>query len=175
MNRQVLYRGRKIQVALDTQTLPDGTTVNRDVVLHPGAVAILPIVDAGRVCLLRNHRPVVGTTLWEVPAGTLEPEEPPEVAAIRELEEETGYTAAMWRKLGQFYPSPGVLSERIHLYVAEGLTAGPARPEPDEELEPQVVAWEEVMAWVFDGTITDAKTILALLLWDRIRAASSAT
>jgi ADP-ribose pyrophosphatase len=169
MPRQIVHTGRKIQVAVDSETLPDGREVRRDVVLHPGAVVVLPLVDAGHVCLLQNERPAVGATLWEVPAGTLEPGEAPEAAAARELEEETGYRAASWRRLGAFYPSPGVLSERMHLFVAEGLTAGAARPEADERLTPHVVAWGRALAWCLDGTICDLKTVAALLLWERLR------
>jgi ADP-ribose pyrophosphatase len=165
MTLEVMYTGRKIRVAVDTTTAPDGHPVRRDVVLHPGAVAILPVVDDGHVCLLRNQRPAVGETLLEIPAGTLEPGEAPPAAAVRELAEETGYQAAHWRKITEFFPSPGVLSERTHLFVAEGLTPGPARPEADEDLEPLVVTWDQALRWVHDGTIRDAKTLVALLLW----------
>jgi ADP-ribose pyrophosphatase len=168
MSRQIIHQGRKIQVALDTEILPDGHTVRRDVILHPGAVAILPLVDAGHVCLLHNRRPAVGATLWEIPAGTLEPQEPPEVAAVRELAEETGYRADHWRKLHAFYPSPGCLSECTHLFLAEELTPGTMQPERDEDLEPQVVAWSDALAWSLDGTICDAKTLVAILLWERM-------
>jgi ADP-ribose pyrophosphatase len=170
VSRQIIFRGRKIQVALDTDVLPDGSTVQRDVILHPGAVAILPLVDAGRVCLLRNYRAVVGQTLWEIPAGTLEPGEAPEAAAVRELEEETGYRAGRWRKLMSFLPSPGVLDERTYLFLAEDLTPGTMRPERGEDLEPRVVAWEQALAWALDGTICDAKTVIAVLWWERLRA-----
>lgn len=169
MERDIVYRGRKIQAGRLTSTLPDGTTVFQDIVVHPGAVAVLPMVDAEHVCLLRNRRPVVGSVLWEIPAGTLEPNEPADQAAIRELIEETGYRADRWRKLTEFYPSPGVLSERTHLFLAEELTAGTMQPEPGEELEPQVVPWTEAMAWALDGTIRDAKTLVALLLWEKLR------
>ena len=169
MTRQVVYRGRKIQVALETSVLPSGQTVQRDVVVHPGAVAILALVDDDRVCLLRNQRPITGETLWEIPAGTLEPGEAPERAAVRELAEETGYAAGRWRKLAEFYPSPGVLSERTHLFLARDLTPGPLRLEPGEDLEPQVVAWSDAVAWATDGTLRDAKTLVAVLLWDRLR------
>jgi ADP-ribose pyrophosphatase len=165
MARTVVYQGRKIQVAIDESPGAGGRLVRRDVVLHPGAVAILPLVDAGHVCLLRNHRVIVGETLWEVPAGTLEQGEPVEAAAARELAEETGYRAGRWRKLLEFYPSPGVLSERTHLFVAEDLTAGAMQPEADEQLEPQVVPFERALAWALDGTIRDAKTLVALLFW----------
>jgi len=170
MSRQVHYQGRKIQVALETTVTPDGHTVTRDIIVHPGAVAILLMVSAEQVCLLRNRRPAVEATLWEIPAGTLEPAEPPAAAAVRELAEETGYRAQHWRKLSAFYPSPGCLSECTHLFLAEGLTPGPMQLEHDEELEPRVVAWNDAVAWALDGTIQDAKTILALLLWDRLRS-----
>src|SRR5947207_9924405 len=124
VSRQIIYQGRKIKVAIDTETLPDGETIQRDVVLHPGAVAILPLLDAEHLCLLRNRRPIVGETLWEIPAGTLEVGEQPEKAAIRELAEETGYQAGRWRTLAEFIPSPGVLSERTHLFLASELTHG---------------------------------------------------
>jgi ADP-ribose pyrophosphatase len=143
----------------------DGSVITRDLVIHPGAVAILPLVDAEHVCLVRNYRAAVGDTLLEIPAGTLEPAEAPDTAAQRELAEETGYRAAQWRKLGVFYPSPGVLSEQMHLYVATGLTPGPMHLEKDEKLEPQVVPWSQVVAWAHDGTIRDAKTLVAVLWW----------
>jgi ADP-ribose pyrophosphatase len=169
MPRQIVHRGRKIQVALDITTLPDGQTVQRDIILHPGAVAVLPLVDDEHVCLLRNHRFIVGDTLLEIPAGTLEPGEPPERAAVRELAEETGYTAKVWRKLTAFYPSPGVLDERTHLFVARDLTPGPMKPEPEESLVPEVVPLADALRWAMAGVIRDAKTLVALLWWERLR------
>jgi ADP-ribose pyrophosphatase len=169
MTRDIRFRGRKIQVAVETTTLPDGRRVERDLVIHPGAVAILPLIDAGHVCLLRNVRPIVGDTLWEIPAGTLEPDEPPEQAAVRELAEETGYQAGRWRKLGEFFPSPGVLSERTRLFVAENLTPGAMKLEADEELVPHIIPWNQAISWATDGTIRDAKTLVALFWWERLR------
>lgn len=172
MSREIIHRGRKIQVAVDTSTGPDGKTIRRDMVLHPGAVVILPIVDAEHVCLLRNYRFVIGETLWEAPAGTLEPGEPLEQAAHRELLEETGYTAKRLRSLGFLYASPGVMDEKLHLFVAQDLTSGQAQPEADEQLEPKVLKWDEALKMALDGTIKDAKTITAILLWDRLRIAA---
>ncbi|HLN29218.1 MAG TPA: NUDIX hydrolase [Gemmataceae bacterium] len=169
MPRTIVHQGRKIQVAVDTTVLANGETIMRDVVLHPGAVAILPMVDVEHVCLVHNQRPVVGTTLWEIPAGTLELGEAPERAAVRELAEETGYRAGRWRRLTQFFPSPGVLSEVTHLFLAQDLTSGVQQLEMDEDMEAHIVAWQDALAWARDGTIRDAKTLIALLLWERLR------
>jgi ADP-ribose pyrophosphatase len=169
MAHNIVFRGRKIQVALDSDTLPDGRVVQRDVILHPGAVAILPLVDDDHVCLLRNHRFIVGDVLWEIPAGTLEPGEAVEEAAVRELAEETGFQAGRWRKLTAFHPSPGVLSETTHLFMARDLTPGPMHPEAGEQLEPHLVPWSQALAWALDGTIRDAKTLVALLWWQHVR------
>jgi len=171
MARHTIHKGRKIEVQLDVSRAPDGREIRRDVILHPGAVVILPLLADGRVCLLRNFRFVLGRTLWEVPAGTLEPDEPPEQAAVRDLAEETGYSAGRWQKLGVFYPSPGVLTEAMHLFVAHDLTPGPAQPEADEQLEPVLLPWDEAVQMATDGRIHDLKTVATLLLWDRLRAA----
>ncbi|HEY7329405.1 MAG TPA: NUDIX hydrolase [Gemmataceae bacterium] len=169
MARDIVYSGRKIQVAVDRSVTADGRTIQRDAVLHPGAVAILPLIDAERICLLRNHRFILNDVLWEIPAGTLEAGEAIEAAAARELAEETGYQARHWQKMLEFYPSPGILSERTHLFVASELTAGVMRPEADEQLEPHVVPWSQALKWTLDGTIRDAKTLLALLWWNQQR------
>jgi ADP-ribose pyrophosphatase len=169
MSRRIIHQGKKIQLVQDTSLASDGQPIIRDIVLHPGAVAILPLVDQDQICLLRNKRATVGQTLIEIPAGTLEPNENPDHAAVRELAEETGYTARTWRKLREFYPSPGVLSEKMFLYVAENLTPGTMKPERDEELEPLVVSWQKALGWAMDGTIQDAKSLVAILLWERMR------
>jgi len=169
MPRQVLFTGKKLQLALDSTVLPGGGALEREVVLHPGAVVILPWLEGERVCLLRNHRYTIDQTLVELPAGTLEPPENPETAAVRELEEETGYRAGRWRKLAEFYPSPGILTERMFLFLAEDLRPGDMRPEAGEQLQPLIVPWAQALAWVDDGTIQDAKTLAGLLLWERWR------
>lgn len=166
---ETVYVGRRIRVEVDTLHTADGRVIRRDAIRHPGAVVILPVVDARHVVLLRNYRFVVGETLWEVPAGTVEPQETLHQCAARELQEETGYRAARWRSLGYIYASPGLLDEKLHLFIAEELTPGPAQPEPDEKLEPVVVPLVEAIRMCLDGTIRDAKTVTSLLLWERLQ------
>jgi ADP-ribose pyrophosphatase len=173
MTRQVLYTGRKIQLALETATLPGGQNLQREVILHPGAVVILPLLEDERLCMIRNQRYCVGETLLELPAGTLNPGETPQAAAARELAEETGYQAGRWRYLTEFYPSPGVLSERMHLFLAQDLTAGTTLPDLGEMVEVQLVSWRDAVAWALDGTIRDGKTLVGLLLWDRLKRRTS--
>jgi ADP-ribose pyrophosphatase len=169
MSREIVHVGRKIKVALDTSTTADGKTIRRDLIFHPGAVVILPVLDREQIVLLRNYRFVIEQTLWELPAGTIEPGEPLQTCAERELAEETGYLAAKWRSLGYLYASPGVLDEKLHLFVAEGLTPGKAAPEPDEQLHPVTVRFDEALRMCLAGEILDAKTITALLLWEKLR------
>lgn len=169
MSVEVVHVGRRIRVEVNTLHTADGKEIRRDAIRHPGAVVILPVLDAERVVLLRNFRFVLNETLWEVPAGTVEPNEPLEACARRELLEETGYTAARWRSLGYLYASPGVLDEKLHLFVAEELTPGTARPEPDEQLEPVIVPLADAIRMCLDGTVRDAKTVTALLMWERLR------
>lgn len=162
--RRILYRGHKIDLALQAVPLRDGSTADREVVLHRGAVALLPILDDGRVCLIENDRYAVGKTLIEVPAGTIDPGESPEQTARRELREETGFVADQIEPIRVWYVSPGVMNERMYLFVCRGLQPGPASIQPDERLVNRIVTWDEALAMIDDGRIEDAKTILALLL-----------
>jgi ADP-ribose pyrophosphatase len=165
----VIFRGRKIDLALQTVRLANGSDAEREVVVHPGAVALLVVVDADHICLVENERYAVGETLLEVPAGTLDPGESPEVTAARELKEETGYTAGRITRLAEWFVSPGVLNERMYLYLCENLQAGAPEHQPDERLKPVVVTWDEAVEMVSDGRIHDAKSMLAILIGDRRR------
>jgi ADP-ribose diphosphatase len=167
--RRVVYQGRKIDLALQAVRLPDGSTVQREVVVHRGAVALVPMVDAEHVCLVRNRRYAVDTTLLEVPAGTIDRGESPDETAARELTEETGYRAGRIVRVAEWFVSPGVMSERMVLYLCHELTPGPTCHQPGEALEPLIVAWPEAIRMVHDGRIEDAKTMLALLFCDRLR------
>ena len=172
MSGETILTSPKFRVVRERITTPAGTVKTRDIVRHPGACVIVPRLDDGRVCLIRNFRIAAGQTLIELPAGTLEPPEPPQVTAERELIEETGYRAARIEPLHTFYLSPGILDERMHLFLATGLTAGPTAREEGEEIENLEVAWDEAIAMIFRGEIQDAKTIVGLLWVDRVMGSS---
>jgi ADP-ribose pyrophosphatase len=166
---ELIYSARVFRVVRRRYSLADGSGAEKECILHPGAVAIVPLTDDGRVCLIRNHRVTVERTLIEVPAGTLEPGEDPAVCAARELEEETGYTAGKLEKLTSFFMSPGILNERMHVFLATSLRAGPTQLQPGEEIENHLVPWNEALALVERGEIEDGKTVAALLYADRFR------
>lgn len=141
----------------------------RDVMRHPGAAVILPLVDSDHVCLIKNYRIAVEQTLFELPAGTLEPNEPPEITAGRELEEETGYRADKIELLTAYYPSPGVMDERMFMYLATGLTMHAPAREEGEEIENHIVTLDEAKGMIQDGRIADGKTIAGLLFYFQFR------
>jgi len=162
--RQTLeYSGRVISVTTDEVVLPNGHKALLEVVHHPGGAAAVALDEAGRVCLLRQYRYVAGGWLWELPAGKLEPAEPPLATAQRELIEEAGVRAAHWDSLGLTLSSPGVFAERLHLFLATGLSAAPQTLERAEVIEVHWVPFAEACAWALNGTITDAKTVIGLL------------
>ncbi|MDQ2622866.1 MAG: NUDIX hydrolase [Actinomycetota bacterium] len=167
--RRVIYQGHKIDLALQSIRLADGSLAEREVILHRGAVALTPMVDADHVCLVYNDRYAVGERLLEVPAGTIDAGENPDQTAARELAEETGYRAGKITLLRWWHVSPGVLSERMYLYLCEDLTPGPVSHQLDERLEATIVPWREALAMVHDGRTRDAKTMLAILLCDQLR------
>ena len=167
MQGETLLVCRKFRVERAWRQRADGGLEQREVVRHPGAVGIVPLLAGGRVCLVRNDRLAVGRVMIEIPAGTLEPGEPPEQTARRELAEETGYRAGRLEWLATLWMSPGILEERMDLYLAGDLAAGPRDLQPDESLENQVLPWSEALALVDRGEIQDAKTVAALLLVER--------
>jgi ADP-ribose pyrophosphatase len=162
---EVLYQAQRFRVERVVQTSPDGTRHLRDVVRHPGAVVILPLLEDGRICFVRNYRVAVDQTLIELPAGTLEPDEDPAETARRELAEETGYRAGHIEHLLTFCMSPGILDERMYLFLARDLTPGAMALEPGEDLEPMLCTWEESLAMSQRGDIRDAKTLVGLLYY----------
>ena len=162
-----LLESERFRVVKLLEKCRDGKTRSKDVIEHPGSVAIVPFVDDGWVCLINVFRPAVGRTLIEIPAGTLDRVESLSAAAHRELREETGYQAAVLESLGELWMSPGILHEKMHLFVAKGLQSGSQSLEPNECIEPRVVRWNEAVAMCHNGLIEDAKTVAAIFLADR--------
>lgn len=173
---ELIRRGRYLEFRIDTIERADGSTATRDVVGHPGAVAIVALDDNGRLLLVRQWRIPAGRALLEIPAGTLDvhdgvPEDP-DLTALRELEEETGHRAATWRRLASFWTAPGFASELMHLYLATGISGADGdrlQPDEDERLELSHVTVEEAVALVESGGIADAKSMLGILWLDRLR------
>ena len=158
-----IFKGRIIRVRLDTVRLPNGKEGIREVVEHPGGVAILAIDSEERVLLVRQYRYPFERVLTEIPAGKREPGEPPFITAQRELQEEVGATADTWTELGTLIPSPGCYGETLYLYMAQDLHFGATHPDEDEFLEPLRVPLDEAVRQCMDGTLTDAKTVAAVL------------
>jgi ADP-ribose pyrophosphatase len=171
VERQVIFNGIKVRLELHHLENEEGVRTRREVVVHPGAVVVLPLLeDRGEtsVVLIRNRRYAIGGQyLIELPAGTLEKGEDPINCAGRELLEETGYLAGRITKLRDFYTSPGFLSEKMFAFVATGLEKQQAALEEGEEIEVLTVGYAEALAMVGDGRIADGKTIATLLMYDR--------
>ena len=156
------FEGKLINVRLDTVRLPDGNLRQREIVEHPGAVAIVPVLEDGRIVLVRQYRPAVGRSMLELPAGTVEPDEDVQVTASRELAEETGYMAARMTELVRFFVSPGWCNEELVIYVAEGMVSGEPDQEDDENISVELIDPERVPDIIRSGEISDAKTMVGL-------------
>lgn len=169
LQHDVVYDGRIFTVARDRVRLPNGHEGTLEVVHHHGSVVLLPMPDAGHVILVRQYRYAVDQWLWELVAGSLEPGEAAEKAAIRECEEETGLLAASAEFLASFYPTPGYCDEKMHFYRMTGLSkpgAGhqAATPDADEDLEVRSFSLDEVRAMIGRGEIEDLKTVVGITL-----------
>lgn len=168
IEKQVIYDGKKLRLELHhLQDQETNRRHTREVVVHPGAVTILGLLNDGRVLLIRNRRYAVGQILLELPAGTLEKNEDPMNCAGRELLEETGYLPRRLELLGTFFTSPGILSEKMYAYAAYDLQERQAALEEGEEIELEPTALDEAIQMCIDGRIQDAKTIATLLMYDR--------
>jgi len=170
-NLQV-YKGRTIDFWLESAQLPNGNTVELEIVHHPGAAAITAIDADGRVALIRQYRHAAGGFIWELPAGKLDAGEAPLACAVRELREETGLAADDMRELGWIFTTPGFSDERIYLFLASGLSQGEQCLGHDEVLTVERIALADALQMVCSGEIRDAKSIAGLFLADRaLRAA----
>jgi len=161
--RRTVFSGRVLDVGEEVHCLPNGRVATFEVIRHPGGAAVLPVLADGRVLLIRQYRPALGSMLWEIPAGRLEPGESPEECIRRELAEEAGYAAGRLISLGGLWSAAGFCDEHVALFAAFDLVPVPLAPEPDEIIEPVVMPLAEALERLFRGEIRDAKTQLALL------------
>lgn len=189
LSRKTVYQGRIIRLVLESLEYRRRRLI-REVVEHPGAAVIVPLLDRSRrqrgatlprqrgrsrldrsrVVLVRQYRRPIRRELLELPAGTLSPGERRDACARRELEEETGWKARRLRRIGQYYAAPGFCTEQLTIFLAEGLTQATAHPEPDESLKPVILPLKAALAKVRSGAICDAKTIIGLLFVERLLA-----
>lgn len=167
---EVILEGRFLKARRDTVRLPDGMHATREFIVHPGAVAVLPILDDGRILLERQYRYPLRRVMLEVPAGKLDAGEEPWSCGRRELQEETGYTAREWARAGEIHNAAAYSDEVIHLWFARGLTPGPARLDAEEFLELFPVTEAQFDQLAASGAITDVKTLIALQWLQRWRS-----
>ncbi|BDV44819.1 ADP-ribose pyrophosphatase [Geotalea uraniireducens] len=162
-DRAVLFRGLVVDIEQFEVEIGNKGWHRFQVVRHPGGVGVVPLHDDGTVTLIRQLRPSIGVSLLEIPAGRLDPGEEPAACGVRELAEETGLTATSLESLGDLLTSPGVFDERIHLFLANGLSQGEAMPEQYEDIATVRLPLAEAVAMAADGRIRDGKTIVALM------------
>jgi ADP-ribose pyrophosphatase len=163
-----IYRGRVLQLGIESLTLPNGEKTDLEIVHHPGGAAVVALDAREYVCLLRQYRHAGGGWLWELPAGKLEPDEQPQATAKRELIEEAGVQADQWQSLGDILMTPGFCDEVIHLFLARELNQTTAQPEAHEVIEVHWIPFDQALAQVYDGTVRDAKSMLGLTLAEKI-------
>ena len=162
---KIIYRGRVATLSLDTFRKPTGDSYIRETIQHPPSVVILPVFDDGRVALIRQFRHAVNGVIYEIPAGTCEPNEPALACAKRELAEETGYSASRWKRLSRFYPAPGISTERMDLFVASALKKlkKPVPMDKDEQITVHPTSARRAMQLVRSNKIIDAKSIIGIV------------
>ena len=167
---ELAYNGSFLKVQRDTIELPDGKRTKREYILHPGAVVILPVLDDGTVLMERQYRYPLHDVFIEFPAGKIDAGEDPLNSAKRELEEETGYTAAEWQFVSTIHNAIAYSDEHLDLYLARGLKAGPAKLDDGEFLETFTATIDELLQWVREGKITDVKTVIGVFWLDKLRS-----
>jgi len=170
LERELVFQGRMLKVHRDTVRLPDGNTATREHIFHPGAVAILPVLDSGDLVMERQYRYPLGRDFIELPAGKIDPGEAPLNTAKRELREETGYSATHWEFMASIHVAIAYSNERIDLYLARGLTLGKTGLDEEEFLEILTVPPQQAFQWLREGRITDSKTMVGLLMYEKMLA-----
>ena len=158
-----IFEGRRINLRVDTVVLPSGRETTREIAHYPNSVGIVPLDENGNVILVRQYRHAVVRTLLEIPAGGMEEGESPQQSALRELEEETGYTAADIKEIGGIYAAPGYSTEYLHLFLATQLRPGPSRNDEDENIEVVSVPLDDIPDLIRSGELCDGKSVVGLL------------
>lgn len=164
LGSEIIHKGRAIILRVDDLRTPDGRTVRYDIVEHHGSVIIIPIDENGDIYFVRQYRHAAGVDMLELPAGTLEPDEAPDVCAAREVREETGMEAAHIKEIGSFYLAPGYSTELMHVFLATGLSHNPLEADADEFLSVEKMSLTEALKVAASGGLADAKSLAALLL-----------
>ena len=163
VEQETIFQGRVITLRRDKAILPNGKITTREVVVHPGAAAVVPVTDDGKIWLVEQYRYAIGRTMLEIPAGKLDTGEAPLLCAQRELQEETGAVGGDIFELGKIYTSVGFCNECIYLYYATGFEMRNQHPDEDEFLRIHAIPGAQVLAQVLNGTLTDAKTVAAIV------------
>lgn len=165
INRSVtLHEGRIFKLVRENVTLENGVTIDLDIIHHPGASAIIPLTENNTLLMIKQYRHATRGFIWEIPAGTLDPDETPLQCAKRELIEETGFSAKAWQKLGETTPLPGYSDERIHIFLATDLTPASQDLDMDEIIHVHRVSFDDAVEMVHRGEIEDGKTISGLFM-----------
>lgn len=164
VNSKLIFEGKVLKLKYDTVLLPNGAEATREYIVHPGAVAIVPVANDGRIVLVKQYRYPVGKVMLEIPAGKMDKGEQPDDCAKRELAEETGCMAEELTKLTSIYTTPGFTDEVIHLYVAKKLTMMEQHPDEDEFIDFALYTPLQIKKMIADGTICDAKSLVGLFL-----------
>lgn len=170
MHGPIVYHGRRFRIERRAARDADDGAREYDIIRHPGAAVILPILKDGRVVMIENHRVAIDRELIELPAGTIDPPESPRECAARELTEETGYRADTFEPLMSFFSSPGICDEHMHVFLARGLTPGPTALDAGERIVTRTMPLADALAAIGAGRIVDAKSIAALLYFERFHA-----
>jgi ADP-ribose pyrophosphatase len=167
---KIVFTSRVFDVRREKVVEPGGLRATRDFIEHPGSVVVLPVFRDGRILMIRQYRHSAGQYLWELVAGRRDGNETFARGAHRELQEETGYSARSMRQLCDLFPSPGFLREKMVIFLAQGLQAGPANPEADEKITSRIFSLREVLEWIHRGKICDGKSIAGILYYAKFIA-----
>lgn len=167
LESQEIFQGKVFSLKRDTLTFPDHPPHNWDIIVHPGAVGILPVKENGNLVLIQQWRRAVGKIIYEIPAGTIDPGEGPLHTAEREIQEEVGYSANTFISLGGFYSAPGFCTEYLYIYLAKELTLSPLSKDPHEAIDVVEMSLKNAFDLIESGEIEDAKTICALFLYEK--------